>query len=105
MDILKRLPDVLQTKIKYYVLEHPCARLIRDEIERLHCDKSYRIKMYGQVVAKIHGINYFCSEYFLQFKSSSESEVSSITSELFQAMFNPSSTSDDEDDDDLDDEF
>ena len=95
MNIYLNLPNDLQRKIMYYTMEHPCAKLIKDEIERLNCNKIFKIKLYGKHVMTIKGIDFFSSEYFLQF-SPADSEVSSIHSELFNTLFNPSETSDDD---------
>jgi hypothetical protein len=35
MEIFNMLPPEISNKIKYYVLEHPIAKIIKDEIERL----------------------------------------------------------------------
>ena len=35
MEIYRLLPSELQTKVKYFVLQHPIAEIIKDEIERL----------------------------------------------------------------------
>ena len=41
MDIYNLLPSELQNKVKYYVLEHPAAKIIKEEIERIRCDEYY----------------------------------------------------------------
>ena len=41
MDIYSLLPEELQNKVKYFALEHPVAKIIKDEIQRLRCDECY----------------------------------------------------------------
>ena len=38
MDIYNELPVELQRKVHYFILEHPTARIIKDELERLNCN-------------------------------------------------------------------
>ena len=45
MNIYNSLPPELQNEIKYYVLEHPIAKIIKDEIQRLRCDEYYTFKV------------------------------------------------------------
>ena len=44
MNIYNSLPPEVQNKIKYYALEHPIAKIIKDEIQRLRCDEYYTFK-------------------------------------------------------------
>lgn len=85
-----RLPDELKTKVKYFALEHPTARLIRDEIERLLCNRTYKFKVDGQKVCQINGIDFFASEYFHQLNGSDSESVSSA---LLGMLFEFSDTS------------
>ena len=69
MDIYNLLPSELQNKVKYYVLEHPTAKIIKEEIERLRCDEYYVFKdKDGKVFCKVDGRDFLVSEYFRQFK-------------------------------------
>ena len=43
-ELYNSLPPEVQNKIKYYVLEHPIAKNIKDEIERLNCDLTFKFK-------------------------------------------------------------
>ena len=45
MDIYRLLPSELQTKVKYFVLQHPIAEIIKDEIERLRCDETTHLEI------------------------------------------------------------
>ena len=57
MEILKLLPAELQNKVKYLVLEHPVANIIKDDISRLRCDELYTFRdKYGKVFCKVDGI-------------------------------------------------
>ena len=54
MDIYRLLPIELQKKINYFVLEHPCAKIIKDEIERLNCNLTFKFKdTDGKIICKI----------------------------------------------------
>ena len=44
MYIYNNLPPELQRKVKYFVKEHPCARIIKDEVLRLKCNRVYNLK-------------------------------------------------------------
>ena len=69
MDIYNLLPSELQNKVKYYVLEHPTAKVIKEEIERLRCDEYYVFRdKDGKVFCKVDGRLFFCNEYFRKFK-------------------------------------
>jgi hypothetical protein len=94
MNIYMRLPEELKRKVKYFTLEHPTARMIQDEIERLLCNRVYKFKVDGQKSCQINGIDFFASEYFLQFKGS---DSESISSALLGMLFEYSDTSSDED--------
>ena len=96
MEIVRSLPVELQIKIKYLVLEHPVAKIIKDEIIRLRCDEYYTFRDQDRkVVCKVRGIDFFCNEYFRRFKDDSSS-TSSVDDDLFHSMFDISSTSSDE---------
>ena len=94
--IYDNLPSELQNKIKYYVLEHPIARIIKYKIRRLRCDEYYTFKdKNNKTFCKVDGRDYFLGEYFLRFK---ESDAYSETSdeymdEVFHRMFFVSSSS------------
>ena len=94
--IYDNLPSELQNKIKYYVLEHPIARIIKDEIERLNCDLTFKFreKAGGSTVCKIDGRLFFANEYFLQYNDDSPR---TSDDDLFNSIFEVSSTSSDED--------
>ena len=69
MDIYNLLPSELQNKVKYYVLEHLTAKIIKEEIERLRCDEYYVFKdKDGKVFCRVDGRDFFCSEYFRRVK-------------------------------------
>ena len=66
MEIFQMLPIEIQNKVKYYVLEHPTAVIIKDEIRRLKCDRLYKFK-YAQETkcfCKFDGRDFFCNEFF-----------------------------------------
>ena len=60
------LPDEIQNKIKYYVLEHPTAVIIKEEIRRLKCDRVYKFKYAweNECLCKIDGRDFFVNEFF-----------------------------------------
>ena len=108
MDIYNLLPSELQNKVKYYVLEHPTAKIIKEEIERLRCDEYYVFRdKDGKVFCKVYGRVFFSWDaYFRQFKKKKDDTEGdgSATSdeyldEIFERMFFVSSatSSDDED--------
>jgi hypothetical protein len=68
MNIYNNLPPEIQTKIKYMVLQHPTAKIINDEIERLNCDITFKFKEKagGPTICKIQGIEFFANEYYLR---------------------------------------
>jgi len=71
MDIYNNLPIELQNKIKYFVLEHPVAKIIKDEIQRLRCDEYYTFRdKQNKIFCKIDGRDHFYNEYFRMFKKS-----------------------------------
>jgi hypothetical protein len=110
MDIYNLLPSELQNKVKYYVLEHPAAKIIKEEIERIRCDEYYVFRgKNGKVFCKVDGRDFFCNEYFRQFNKNKDDNDSDTTSgdgsatsdeyldEIFERMFMvSSSTSSDE---------
>ena len=56
MNIYSLLPRELHNKIKYFVLEHPVAKIIKDDIERLRCDEYYVFEdKNGKIVCKVDG--------------------------------------------------
>jgi len=44
MDIYSLLPTELQNRVEYLVLEHPVAKIIKDEISRLRCNEYYTFR-------------------------------------------------------------
>ena len=91
------LPPELQNKIKYYVIEHPLARIIKDEVERLNCNLTFKFRnKQGHLICKIRGIDFFCNEFFRQLND--ECSSSSSDDDLFNSMFEVSDTSSDDDD-------
>ena len=107
MDIYNLLPSELQNKVKYYVLEHPTAKIIKEEIERLRCDEYYVFKDKDEkVFCRVDGRDFFASEYLRQFnkkEDDTEGDGSSSSDEyldeIFERMFfvNSATSSDDED--------
>jgi len=71
-------------------------KIIKDEIERLNCDITFKFKEKtdGRTVCKIRGIDFFANEYFLQYNDDSPR---TSDDDLFNTMFEVSSTSSDED--------
>ena len=97
MDIYNKLPIELQRKINYYVLEHPVAIIINDEIERLKCNLTFKFKdKSGVTICKINGRQFFCNEYFRQLKDEDSSTSSDVDDEIFNSIFQVSSSSEDE---------
>ena len=95
MEIYDRLPLELQRKINYYVLEHPVAKIINDEIERLSCNLTFKFKeTNGITFCKINGREFFCNEYFRHLKD--EGSSASDDDGIFNTIFQVSSTSEDE---------
>ena len=96
MEIYKLLPPELQNKVKYFVLEHPVAKIIQDEIDRLNCHLTFKFKekANGATICKVRGIDFFCNEYFVR----RNDEASSTTSDddRFRSIFQVSSTSSDD---------
>ena len=97
MNIYNMLPPELQNKIKYYVIEHPLARIIKDEVERLNCNITFKFreKVGGPTICKIDGRCYFTNEYFLQLNGDSPR---TSDDDLFNSMFEVSDTSSDGED-------
>jgi len=90
MDIYKNLPLELQKKIDYYVIEHPCAVMIKDKIAELKCNLYFifKDKENNKVFCRIDGREFFCSEYFFRFNYEYDSnDESSIDNELVHDMF------------------
>jgi hypothetical protein len=97
MEIYGALPAELQNKIKYFVLEHPIAKIVKDDIERLRCNEHYSFKDEdGRFFCKIDGRDFYTNEYFRKFKkqmsiasygSGSESETET-SDEGFEDVFN-----------------
>ena len=95
MEIVRPLPVELQIKIKYLVLEHPVAKIIKDEIIRLRCDEYYTFRdEQNNVLCKIDGRCFFANEYF--FPQVNGDAPRSPGSGLFHSMFDISSTSSDD---------
>ena len=84
-------------KNNYYVLEHPVAIIINDEIERLKCNLTFKFKdKSGVTICKINGRQFFCNEYFRQLKDEDSSTSSDVDDEIFNSIFQVSSSSEDE---------
>ena len=105
MEIVDLLPPEIQNKIKYFVLEHPISRLIKDKIKELRCDEYYVFRDKNKkIFCKIDGRSMFISEYFSKYKTkkhnyeydSDDDSSSSVDNDLFHTMFDVSSTSDDD---------
>ena len=65
MEIYCLLPTELQNKIKYYVLEHPVARIIKDDISRIRCDEMYYFRdINGKLFCKVDGRDFYTDEVF-----------------------------------------
>ena len=71
-------------------------KIIKDEIERLNCDITFKFKEKtgGRTVCKIRGIDFLANEYCLQYNDDSPR---TSDDDLFNTMFEVSSTSSDED--------
>ena len=68
MDIYNLLPTELQNKVKYLVLEHPVAKIIKDEIERLNCHLTFKFNdERGHLFCKVDGKLFFANQYFYTF--------------------------------------
>jgi hypothetical protein len=114
------LPSEIQNKIKYCVLEHPCAKIVKDVIEMLRCNEYHTFRdTQKRVFCKINGRDFFASEYFRKFKKkmdrsiivyggvaeSDDTDSDDATSsdeyidEIFNRMFFVSSSSSSDDDD------
>ena len=114
-DIYNLLPIELQSKIKYYVLEHPVARIIKDDISRLRCDELYYFRdIHGKLFCKIDGRYFYAGEVFRRIKNRRKKIIQIIHpdgsiedvdsesddeyfDEVFQRIFNVSTSSSDED--------
>jgi hypothetical protein len=97
MEIYTELPEDLQRKIQLLTLEHPCATLIKREIERLNCDRVYKFKFDGKVVCQVNGVDFFATEYFTKLNGHDDDD-SNFAEELFNMLFDVSDTSSDEKD-------
>ena len=70
MEIYCLLPTELQNKIKYYVLEHPVARIIKDDISRIRCDEMYYFRdINGKLFCKVDGRDFYADEVFRRIKN------------------------------------
>ena len=94
MEIYYDLPNDLQSKIIYYILEHPTAKMIKDEIIKLKCDRIYRFKVEGSPTIVVDGLDFFCNTYFSQFELCSTS--TDFNEQLFDLLFELTDTSDDD---------
>ena len=98
MDIYNLLPIELQNKVKYLVLEHPVAKIIKDEIRRLRCDEYYTFRdEQGHLVCKIDGKDFFCNEVFRRIRNR--------RSKIIQIIHPDGSVEDVDSDDSSDDEY
>jgi hypothetical protein len=112
-EIYNLLPIELQNKVKYLVLEHPVAKIIKDEIRRLRCDEYHTFRdEQGRVFCKIDGKLFFANQYFYTFDKrkdknravmNSEDDSSATSDEymndVFDRLFFVSSTSSSSDED------
>ena len=115
MEIYNLLPDEIQNKIKYYVLEHPAAAIIKEKIHELRCDEFWKFRDKNmKIFAKIDGRDYFANEVFRRIKQSRKYELIVIgdaevdddlsesseeyLDEIFERMFFVSSSSDSDSD-------
>ena len=66
MEIYELLPRELQNKVKYFVLEHPAANIIQDEIERLNCHLTFKFreKTNGATICKVRSIDFSVTNTF-----------------------------------------
>jgi hypothetical protein len=109
MDIYSLLPIELQNKVKYLVLEHPVAKIIKDEIRRLRCDEYHTFRdEQGHVFCKIDGRDFLASEYFRQLNKKKDDHTKGVMGyadtdsddecldEVFERMFFVSSSSDED---------
>ena len=98
MDIYSLLPTELQNKVKYLVLEHPVAKIIKDEISRLRCNEYYTFRdKQGQLFCKIDGRDHFVGEYFLKYRGGTDSDTTDeYLDDVFHKMFFVSSSSDED---------
>ena len=94
MNIYYNLPNDLQSWIIYYVLEHPTAKMIKDEIIKLKCDRIYKFKVEGTPTIVVDGLDFFCNTYFSQFEDHSTS--TDFNEQLFDLLFDVTDTSDDD---------
>ena len=97
-EIYNLLPIELQNKVKYLVLEHPVAKIIKDEIRRLRCDEYHTFRdEQGRVFCKIDGKDFFCNEIFRRIKNR--------RSKIIQIIHPDGSIEDVDSDDSSDDEY
>ena len=96
MNIYDLLPIELKAKIKYYVLEHPTAKIIKDEIKKLRCDECYKLRdAQGRVFCKIDGKMFFANEYFRRYNKDKEMSRSIVLYEgVDEDDYSDSETSD-----------
>lgn len=108
MEIYRNLPPEIQAKVKYYVLSHPTAVIIREKISELRCDEFFTFRdQENRIFCKVDGRDFFADEYFSRIKKpkhydlaeAEESDTSGeYLDEVFERIFNVSSStsSDDE---------
>ena len=98
MDIYNLLPTELQNKVKYLVLEHPVAKIIKDEIHRLRCDEYYTFRdKENKVFCKVDGRDHFVGECFLKYRDGLDSDTSDeYLDDVFHKIFFVSSSSDED---------
>ena len=100
MEIYNLLPVELQNKIKYYVIQHPIATIISEEINELRCNEYYTIRdKDNRIFCKIDGRDFFCGEYFLKHKKNANTDTDATDEyldEVFDRMFFVSSSSSDD---------
>ena len=82
MEILQLLPIELQNKVKYFVLQHPTAKIIRDEIKRSRCDEYYTFRdESGKIFCKVDGKDFFANQYFYMINKRTNKSKAVMSSE------------------------
>jgi hypothetical protein len=95
MEIYNKLPVEIQNKIIYFTLEHPCAKIIKDEIEALNCDKMFKFKYNHKTFCVVDGKMFFCNEYFRKFNYETDDDDEFID-KITDLLFDISDTSSDD---------
>ena len=98
MEIYSLLPTDLQNKMKYFVLEHPVAKIIKDEIERLNCHLTFKFNdERGHLFCKVDGKLFFANQYFYTLDKRKDKNKAVMNSEgIIEYDDNDSSSTSDE---------